>query len=142
YIISMTVTNKNLTDLEICEYADDALVPVLQTIPGVSNVQLLGEKKYAMRLWIDPVKLSSYGLTVQDVKQALDKENIELTAGKLEGNHTELTVKAEAKFAGPEGFDNMIVAAENGKVVRFQDVGYAELGAENYQSSYKINNIP
>jgi len=142
YIIAMTVTNKTLTDLEICEYADDVLIPRLQTIPGVSTVQLMGEKKYAMRLWLDPIKLEAYGVTLQDVKQALDKENVELPAGRLEGNSTELTVKANAKFKNAHGFDNMIIRSENNKVVRLQDVGYAELGAENEQSSYRINGVP
>ncbi|MBC7451689.1 MAG: efflux RND transporter permease subunit [Cytophagales bacterium] len=141
YIIVMAVTNKKLTDLEICDYADNVLIPRLQTIPGVSTVQLMGEKKYSMRLWLDPIKLEAYKVTLQDVKQALDKENVELPAGRLEGNRTELTVKASSKFADAHGFDNMIIRAGNGNVVRLQDVGYAELGAENEQSIFRINGI-
>ncbi len=142
YIIAMTIVNKKLTDLEICDYADNVLIPRLQTIPGVSMVQLFGEKKFAMRLWLDPVKMAAYKVTLQDVKQAFDKENIELPAGKLEGNHTELTVKANAKFKDAHGFDNMIIRASEEKVVRLQDIGYAQLGAENEQSSYRIDALP
>lgn len=137
----MTVTNKKLTDLEICDYADNVLVPRLQTIPGVSMVQILGEKKYAMRLWLDPSKMAAYKVTLQDVKQAFDKENIELPAGKLQGNHTELTVKANAKFKNAHGFDNMIIRANDEQVVRLQDVGYAQLGAENEETANRINGI-
>lgn len=142
YIISMTVTNKKLSDLEICDYADNNLIPRLQTIPGVSTVQMLGEKKYAMRLWFDPNKLAAYGVTLQDVKLALDRENIELPAGRLEGNVTEMTVKAKAKFNNAHEFNNMIVKAVGDKVIRLQDIGFAELGAENEQSVYRINGIP
>ncbi len=141
YIIAMAVTNKKLTDLEICDYADNVLIPRLQTIPGVSVVQMMGEKKYAMRLWLDPIKLEAYKVTLQDVKQALDKENVELPAGRLEGNQTELTVKANSKFLDTHGFDNMIIRADNERVVRLQDVGYAELGAENEQSNFRINGV-
>ncbi|HTF80262.1 MAG TPA: efflux RND transporter permease subunit, partial [Cytophagales bacterium] len=142
YIISMTVTNHKLSDLQICDYADNALIPRLQTIPGVSSVQLLGEKKYAMRLWFDPNKMGAYGVTLQDVKQALDRENIELPAGRLEGNRTEMTVKAKAKFNNAHEFNNMIVKAVGDKVIRLQDIGYASLGAENEQSVYRINGVP
>lgn len=141
YIIAMTVTNPKLTGLEICEYVDDELIPTLQTIPGVSHVNMLGEKKYAMRLRLDPTKLAAYGITLQDVKLALDKENVELPAGKLEGNNTELTVKSNSKFRDEYGFNNMIVRQQNNKVVRLQDLGHAELGAENEYSSYRINGV-
>ncbi len=142
YIISMTVTNKKLTDLQVCDYADNVLIPRLQTIPGVSTVQLMGEKKYAMRIWLDPIKLEAYKVTLQDVKLALDKENVELPAGRLEGNRTELSVKANSKFQNAHAFDNMIIRSDNNNIVRLQDVGYAELGAENEQSSYRINGVP
>ncbi|HET6225310.1 MAG TPA: efflux RND transporter permease subunit, partial [Bacteroidia bacterium] len=142
YIIAMTVANKKLTDLQICDYADNVLIPKLQTIPGVSTVQLFGEKKYAMRLWFDPSKLAAYKITMQDVKSAFDKENIELPAGKLEGNHTELTVKANAKFKDAHGFDNMIIRANSEQVVRLQDVGYTQLGAENEETAFRIDGVP
>jgi multidrug efflux pump len=142
YIIVMTVTNDKMSDLELNDYVDNMILPRLQTIKGVGNVYIFGEKKYAMRLWLDPVKLSALGVTVQDVKLALDKENVELPTGRLEGNRTELSVKTNAKFKDAYGFNNMIVRSENGKVIRLQDVGYAHLGAENEQSVFRINSIP
>ena len=142
YIIVMTVTNDKMTDLEVNDYVDNMILPRLQTIKGVANVYMFGEKRYAMRLWLDPVKLSAYKVTVQDVKQALDKENVELPTGRLEGNRTELTVKTNAKFKDEHGFNNMIVRSENGKTVRLQDIGYASLGAENEETIFRINDVP
>jgi len=142
YIIVMTVTNDKMTDLELNDYVDNMILPRLQTIKGVGYVYLFGEKKFAMRLWLDPVKLAAFKVTLQDVRQALDKENVELPTGRLEGNRTELTVKANAKFKDETGFNNMIIKASSGKVVRLQDIGYARLGAENEESIFRINDIP
>ncbi len=142
YIIVMTVTNDKMSDLEVNDYVDNMILPRLQTIKGVGNVYIFGEKKYAMRLWLDPIKLAAYKVTVQDVRQALDKENIELPTGRLEGNRTELSVKTNAKFTDEHGFNNMIIRSENGKVIRLQDVGYAHLGAENEETVFRINDVP
>jgi multidrug efflux pump len=142
YIIVMTVTNDKMSHLELNDYVDNMILPRLQTINGVGYVYLFGEKKYAMRLWLDPVKLAAFKVTLQDVKQALDKENVELPTGRLEGNRTELTVKANAKFKDEAGFNNMIIKASGGKVVRLQDVGYAKLGAENEETIFRINDVP
>lgn len=142
YIIVMTVTNNNMSDLELNDYVDNMILPRLQTIKGVGNVYIFGEKKYAMRLWLDPVKLSAFGVTVQDVKLALDRENVELPTGRIEGNRTELSVKTNAKFTDAHGFNNMILRSQNGKVIRLQDVGYAHLGAENEETIFRINNVP
>ena len=142
YIIVMTVTNNKMSDLEVNDYVDNMILPRLQTIKGVATVNIFGEKKYAMRLWIDPIKLAAYRLTVQDVKLALDKENVELPTGRLEGNRTELTVKTNAKFTDENGFNDMIIKSENGKPVRLKDVGYAHLGAENEETIFRINDVP
>lgn len=141
-IIVMTVTNDKMTALELNDFVDNTILPRIQTIQGVGNVYIFGEKKYAMRLWLDPVRLSAYGVTVQDVRQALDKEHIELPSGRLEGNRTELTVKTNARFKDAAGFNNMIIRAEGDRVIHLQDVGYAELGAENEQSIFRINQVP
>ncbi|HVD97659.1 MAG TPA: efflux RND transporter permease subunit [Cytophagaceae bacterium] len=142
YIIVMTVTNDKMTDLEVNDYVDNIILPRLQTINGVANVYIFGEKRYAMRLWLDPIKLAAHKITIQDVKQALDKENIELPTGRLEGNRTELTIKANAKFKDANGFNNMIIRSEGQQIVRLQDIGYASLGAENEETIFRINNVP
>lgn len=92
-ILSMTVQSDSRNPLQLTEYANNVLVERLQTIPGVSSIQIWGEKKYAMRIWIDPSKLSAYNLTALDVQQALSRENIELPSGKIAGDATELTVR-------------------------------------------------
>jgi HAE1 family hydrophobic/amphiphilic exporter-1/multidrug efflux pump len=91
-IISMTVQSDTRSQLELSD-AENVISQRLETIPGVSGVQIWGQKRYAMRLWIDPVKLASYGLTVAEVRTALGKQNVELPSGKLTGANTELTVK-------------------------------------------------
>src|SRR6187549_31523 len=107
YIISLTAQSDSRNQLELTEYANNVLVERLQTIPGVSSTRILGEKKYAMRIWLDPDKLSAYGLTALDVQQALQKENVELPSGKIYGNTTELTVRTFGKLFSEEDFNNV-----------------------------------
>src|SRR5215212_3847046 len=92
-ILSMTVQSFSKNPLQMTEYANNVLVERLQTIPGVSGVQIWGEKRYAMRIWIDPSKLIAKNITANDVQQALQRENVELPSGKISGNTTELTVR-------------------------------------------------
>src|SRR5690606_39279757 len=106
----------------------------LQTIPGVSSVQIWGQRKYAMRLWIDPIKLASYGVTVADVRQALLSQNVELPSGKLSGANTELTVKTIGNLSTQEEFNDIIVLAEGERYVRFSDVVNATLEVENMKT--------
>lgn len=133
-IITMTVQSATRNPLELSDYAENVIAERLQTIPGVSSVQIWGQKRYAMRLWIDPVKLNSYGVTVSDVRDALDRQNVELPTGKLTGANTELTVKTLGNLATPEQFNNIIVKSDGEKVVHFNDVGRAELGPENVET--------
>ncbi|RZK01549.1 MAG: efflux RND transporter permease subunit, partial [Flavobacterium sp.] len=130
-IITMTVQSDKKNVLELSDYADNVIAQRLQTIPGVSSVQIWGQRKYAMRLWIDPVKLASYGVTVSDVLQALNAQNVELPSGKLTGANTELTVKTLGNLSNEEQFNNIIIRAEGEKIVRFSDIGNASLEAEN-----------
>ena len=130
-IITMTVQSATRSPLELSDYAENVIAERLQTIPGVSSVQIWGQRRYAMRLWIDPVKLSSYGVTVSEVRDALDRQNVELPSGKLTGQNTELTVKTMGNLSTPEEFNNIIIKTEGEKIVKFSDVGRAELGPEN-----------
>jgi len=133
-IITMTVQSTTRNPLELSDYAENVIAERLQTIPGVSSVQIWGQKKYAMRLWVDPVKLAAYGITVADVRTALDAQNVELPTGKLTGANTELTVKTLGNLANAEEFNNIIIKAEADKIVRLSDVGRAELGPENLET--------
>ncbi|MBC7747460.1 MAG: efflux RND transporter permease subunit, partial [Methylotenera sp.] len=109
---------------------------------GVSGIQIWGQKRYAMRLWIDPVKLASYGCTVVEVRTALNKQNVELPSGKLTGQNTELTVKTVGNLTKPEEFNNIIIRSDGEKTVRFSDVGHAELGAENIETKMSQSGLP
>ncbi len=141
-IISMTIQSDSRSQLELSDYAENTIGPRLETIPGVSGIQIWGQKKYAMRLWIDPEKLASYGVTVSDVKDALSKQNIELPAGKLTGNNTELTVKTIGNLSKPEEFNNVILKSDNNKTVKFSDIGLAELGPEIIETSLTQSGAP
>lgn len=130
----MTVQSDNKNVMELTDYADNVLAQRLQSIPGVSSVQIWGQRKYAMRLWIDPVKLAAYGLTVADVRTALNRQNVELPSGKLTGSNTELTVKTLGNLSTEEEFNQIIIKAEGDKIIRFTDVGSASLEAENLET--------
>lgn len=141
-IISMTVQSNTRNQLDITEYATNVLVERLQTIPGVSAIQIWGEKRYAMRIWFDPARLSAYGLTPGDVQAALDKENVELPAGKIAGNSTELTVRTFGRLTTEDDFNNVIVKNVNGSDIRLKDVAEAVLGPENEETVLKESRIP
>ncbi|MDF2437815.1 MAG: cation/multidrug efflux pump [Bacteroidota bacterium] len=141
-ILSLTLQSDTRSQLEISDFAENVLAERLQTIPGVSTIQIWGQKKYAMRMRIDPVKLSAYGLTPQDVKLALDKENVELPTGKVAGNTTELTLKTVGRLKTEEDFNNLIIKTEGDQVIRFKDVGTAMLGPENEETILKLSGKP
>ncbi|AYB30811.1 efflux RND transporter permease subunit [Chryseolinea soli] len=141
-IISMTVQSKTRNPLQLTEYANNTLVERLQTIPGVSSVQVWGEKKYAMRIWLDPAKLSAYSLTPLDVQAALNKENIELPSGKISGNNTELTVRTFGRLYTEEDFENVIIKSAPSGDIRLKNIGEAVLGPESEESILRESNIP
>nr|WP_315222919.1 efflux RND transporter permease subunit [uncultured Flavobacterium sp.] len=141
-IISMTVQSDSRSSLELSDYAENVISQRLETIPGVSGVQIWGQKRYAMRLWIDPVKLAAYGCTVAEVRDALNAQNVELPSGKLTGNNTELTVKTIGNLSKPEEFNNIIIRTDGDKIVRFSDVGGAELGPENIETKLSQSGLP
>ena len=141
-IISMTVQSNTRNQLQVSDYASNVLLEKLQTIPGVSTVQIWGEKKYAMRLWVDPAKLSAYSLTFTDIQNALTKENVELPAGKVYGNSTELTVKTFGRLTTEEDFESLIIKSGNNQTVRLRDVADVQLGPENEETILKESGVP
>ncbi|MFM2224368.1 MAG: hypothetical protein RJA07_570 [Bacteroidota bacterium] len=141
-IISMTIKSDSRNILELDDYAENVLLDRLQTIPGVSNVQIWGQQRYAMRLWIDPSKLASHQLTFTDVETALNNENIELPAGKIYGNTTELTVKTFGRLTTEDDFNNLIIKSSANAVIRFKDIGNAVLGPESEQTILKESGVP
>ncbi|MBL1411563.1 efflux RND transporter permease subunit [Sphingobacterium faecale] len=141
-IITMTVQSATKNVLELSDYAENVIAQRLQTIPGVSSVQIWGQKKFAMRLWIDPIKLASYGLTVLDVRTALNSQNVELPSGKLTGANTELAVKTIGNLSTEEGFNNIVIRAEGSRIIRLSDVGQATLEAENFETKMSDSGYP
>src|SRR5215204_2860638 len=141
-IISMTVQSNTRNQLEITEYANNVLVERLQTIPGVSGIQIWGEKRYAMRIWFNPSKLSAYGLTPGDVRAALQRENVELPSGKISGNSTELSIRTFGRLVTEDDFNNVSIKNSNGSDIRLRDVAEAVLGPENEESILKESLIP
>ena len=141
-IISMTVKSNTRNQLEVCDYAINVLQERLQTISGVSGIQVWGEKKYAMRIWIDPLKLAANKLALSDIKLALDKQNVELPSGKIAGNATELTVKTSGLLVTEEDFNDLIIKSEDGQIIRLQDVARAVLGPENEETVLKESGVP
>lgn len=141
-IISMTVQSDTRSSLELSDYAENVISQRLETIPGVSAVQIWGQKRYAMRLWIDPAKLAAYGCTVAEVRTALNAQNVELPSGKLTGNNTELTVKTIGNLSKPEEFNNIIIRTDGDKIVRLSDIGGAELGPENIETGLTSSGLP
>ena len=142
YIISMTVQSNLRNPLQLTEYANNVLMERLQTIPGVSSIMILGEKKYAMRIWLDPSKLGAYNLTALDIQAALNRENIELPSGKITGDATELTVRTFGRLYTEEDFNNVIVKADATGNIRVRDIGQAVLGPENEEQILRESRIP
>lgn len=141
-IISMTVQSKTKNALELSDYAENVISQRLETIPGVSGIQIWGQKRYAMRLWLDPNKLAAYGVTVADVRSALNKQNVELPSGKITGAATELTVKTIGNLSSEKEFNDVIIRSENDKIVRLSDVGNASLEAENIETQMTQSGKP
>ncbi|MCF8450491.1 MAG: efflux RND transporter permease subunit [Taibaiella sp.] len=141
-IISMTVQSKTKNPMELTDYAENVLVERLQTIPGVSSIQIWGQKPYAMRLWFDPLKMAGYGITFPDVQSALDKQNVELPAGKIAGAGTELSVRTLGRLYSEQDFNNLIIRNVDGRDVRLRDIGEAVLGPANEETQLKESGVP
>jgi multidrug efflux pump len=141
-ILTVTLQSNTKNQLQVSDYAENVIAERLQTIPGVSTVQIWGQKKYAMRIWMDPAKLAAYSLTPLDIKNALDRENVELPAGKIAGNNTELIVNTVGRFSTEDEFNDLIIQDNGNSTIRLKDVGYAILGPENEETILKQSGIP
>ncbi|HEY1122331.1 MAG TPA: efflux RND transporter permease subunit, partial [Haloferula sp.] len=138
-ILFLSLRSDKRSILEVSDLADRLIRERMETIPGVSSVRIFGEKRYAMRLWMDPVKLAVHNLTPIDVQSALDAQNVDLPSGRLEGTATELSLRTLGRLNTPEDFENLIIKEEAGRQIHFRDIGYAELGAENLRTGTKTD---
>jgi multidrug efflux pump len=141
-ILYLTVESEKRSLLELSEVADLTLKEQLQTVSGVSAVNIYGEKRYAMRLMIDPSKLAGYGLTPMDVRSAISRENVELPSGTIEGATTQLTIRTMGLMSTPKEFNDLIIKQSGDLIVRFKDIGRAELGPEDIRGILKTNGVP
>ncbi|MBA2422682.1 MAG: efflux RND transporter permease subunit, partial [Chitinophagales bacterium] len=141
-IIFMTLRSDSRDIMQVNELATNVIKERIQTIEGVSGVRIFGEKKYSMRLWLDPAKMAAFALTPIDVQNAVDRENVELPSGRIEGNETELAIRTIGRLTTPDEFNNLIIKEADGTIIHLKDIGHALLGPENERNAVKRNLIP
>lgn len=141
-ILMVALQSEKRSLLELSEIADLTVKEQLQTIPDVSSVSIWGEKKYSMRLWLDPLKMAGLGVTPMDIKNAIDRENVELPSGSIEGNTVELSIRTMGLMDNAKMFNDLIVKKSGNRIIRFSDVGRAEVGAADLKSYMKMNGVP
>ena len=141
-ILMVAIQSDSRSLLELSEIADLTVKEQLQTIPDVSSVQIWGEKRYSMRIWLDPVKMAAYGITPVDIRNTITSENVELPSGSIEGNSVELTLRTMGQMHTAQEFNNIILKEKDGNIVRISDVGHAELGPADIKSYMKMNGVP
>jgi multidrug efflux pump len=140
-ILFLSLESDQRSILEVSDIADRVVRERMETIAGVSSVRIFGEKRYAMRLWMDPVKLAVHGLTPADVQTALDAQNVDLPSGRLEGAANELSLRTLGRLSTPAEFENLIIKRERGRQILFSDIGHAELGPENLRTGFKSERL-
>lgn len=140
-IFGIALSSSSRSQLELSAFADN-LRERLQTVPGIAGVEMPAEKRYSMRLWMDPEKLSAYGISPLDVRNVLARENVELPSGRIEGGSTELPVKTLSRLRSAEEFNNLVIKRSEDRIVRFSDIGYAEVGAQNERGALKMGDEP
>ncbi|WP_151089122.1 efflux RND transporter permease subunit [Hymenobacter baengnokdamensis] len=138
-ILILAVTSRTKSLLDLSDYAENNLQQRFQTINGVSAVNIFGQKRFAMRLWLDPSKMDAYNVSFTDVQNALNAENVEVPAGKIYGGKTELTIRTMARFTTEQQFRDLILREDKTGIVRLGDVARVVLGPESYEQSWKVN---
>jgi len=141
-IVWLALSSDRHTALEITDYADRYMLPRLQVLPGVANVMIGGERRYAMRVWLDRERLAAYRLTPQDVEAALTNQNVEVPSGRIESTQREFTVLTVTDLRTPDEFNKIIIKDVKGYPVRLSDVGYAEVGAQDERNALRANSRP
>ena len=141
FILLLAVQSPSKSLLELSDYAENVLQQRLQTINEVSGINILGQKRYAMRLWLIPEKMDAYNVSFNDINDALNKENVELPAGKIYGDNTELTIKTLGRLTTEQQFNDLIITENAGGIIRLSDVAKVELGPENYEQAWKYNGV-
>jgi multidrug efflux pump len=141
-IIMLSVRSDNRDPLDLGKIADQFFKERLQTVPGVSEISIYGEKRYAIRIKLDPAKLAAYGLTPTDGRTQITAENVELPSGTIEGTVINLSIRTLGLIRTPQEFENLIIREVNGNPIKLSDIGRAEFSAENEKSINKYNGVP
>ena len=141
-IMQIAIQSNKRSLMELSEIAELTVKERLQTISNVSSVDIWGQKRYSMRLWLDPVRMAGYGVTPLDVKNAVDQENVELPSGSIEGNTIELSIRTLGLMHTAKEFNDLIIKETDQRIVRFSDVGRAELAPEDLRSALRLNSVP
>ncbi len=141
-IFGVSLRSDRRSMIDLSNYAEINFKERLQTISGVSSVGIWGSKKMSIRLKMDPARLAAYALTPLDVRNAVTRENVELPSGRIEGENTELTVRTFGRLRTIDDFNNLVVYQDGERLVRFSDIGIAEIEPENVRSIQKVNGVP
>lgn len=141
FIIILAVQSQTKGLLELSEYAENVLQERFQTISEVSAVNLFGQKRPSMRLWIDPDKLNAFNVTFSDIRTALNTENVEIPSGKIYGDKTEITIKALGRLTTEKDFRDLIIRQTPTGIIRLSDVANVEVGPENEEYSWRLNGV-
>ena len=140
-VLWLTFTSDRFSRTELTDLVDRIAKQRIQTVPGVGTIFIGGERRYAMRLWLDPDKLASYQLTANDVENALREQNVDVPGGRIESYAREFTVRTEGELADADAFENLIVATRGNSQIKLKDVGRAELGSEDYRTRVFFNGV-
>ena len=138
-VIWLSFSADNMDVMQLSDYANRIAKPMLQTAPGASDVRVFGERKFAMRIWLDPDRLASYKLTTQDVEDALRRSNVEVPAGRIESKFREFNVTAATDLQKPSEFRQVVIKAINGMPIRIGDVARVEQGPLSERTSTRLN---
>jgi HAE1 family hydrophobic/amphiphilic exporter-1/multidrug efflux pump len=141
FIIMLAIQSPSKGLIELSDYTENVLLKYFQTIPEVSAVSIVGQKRPAMRLWANPDKMSAYNIAFNDIINVLNKENVDIPSGKIYGNKTELTIRAMGRLTTEKDFQDLIIREDSSGIVRLCDVAKVELGPEQYEQSWKINGV-
>ncbi|MEP7278445.1 MAG: efflux RND transporter permease subunit [Bacteroidota bacterium] len=141
FILILAVQSRTKSLLELSDYAENVLQQQLQTIDDVSSVNIFGQKRYAMRLWLNPDKMSAYGVAFTDIRTAMNSENVELPPGKIYGNNTEMLIRTLGRLTSEKQFHDLIIREDSAGIVRLGDVARVELGPEVLEQSWKYNGV-
>ncbi|MCH2049158.1 MAG: efflux RND transporter permease subunit [Trichodesmium sp. ALOHA_ZT_67] len=142
-IIWLSLTGEKYSSLELSNYADKFIKNILETVNGVGSVFIGGERRYAMRLWLNPQKMAARNITALDVKQALRQQNVEIPSGRIEGKSTEYPIRTIGRLQTPEAYENLVIRRnDDTSLTRFKDIGRAEIGAESNRTIARYNGKP